>query len=110
LTLLNFPHKAYWLATQRLPAVRRMLADDVALIMGGTLAFLAFVPIWTVLGAEAPDRTVAPVLFWVPLGCFGLALLGWAVCLARRRYCPDQGPNQAGRARRSLAGPGRTLR
>jgi hypothetical protein len=59
------PHKSLWLAGQREPGVRRMLAADMALIMSATLAFLSLIPLWTVLGAKA---TVTPLLAPVVLG------------------------------------------
>jgi hypothetical protein len=89
LTSFSFPRKAYWLAPQRRPAVRRMLATDVALVLGGTLAFLALLPVWTVIGAATPDNAVAPALIWVPLGCFCVGLLLWAVSFVRRFHRGD---------------------
>jgi hypothetical protein len=88
LGLFNFPGKPYWLAPQRRSVVRRMLATNLGLVMGATLAFLVLIPIWTVLGARDPGNAVAPVVFWVPVVCFALALFAWVLSV-RRRYRPD---------------------
>ena len=89
LSLFNVPNKDYWMAPERRPRLRRMLANDVARVLGGTLVFLVVVPIWTVMGTGAAERSVTPVLFWVPLAGFGAALLVWAGSSMRHRYAVD---------------------
>lgn len=88
LRLLNVPHRSYWTAEQREPTLRRMLAADAAAVMGLTLAFLAVIPLWTVLGTRTPDGAVAPHVFWVPVALYLAGLVAWTVWLTRSRYRP----------------------
>jgi hypothetical protein len=88
LRALNIPHRAYWLAEGRQPEVRRMLATDMALVMGATLVFLSLIPLWIVLGAEGGGDALSPLVFWVPIGTYVAAVLIWSVWLSRYRYRP----------------------
>jgi hypothetical protein len=88
LRALNIPNKSYWLAADRAPEVRRMLADDMALTIGGTLVFLALIPVWAVLGARGGDDALPDVVVVVPIGAFIVGLLAWCVWLGRYRYRP----------------------
>jgi hypothetical protein len=88
LRIMNIPHRSYWMARQRQPAVRRMLSTDVAAIMSVTIVFLALLPLWTVQGSRATGNVVAPSLFWVPTAIYLACLVSWAVWLTLRRYRP----------------------
>ncbi len=85
---MNLPHREYWLTEERRPRLRRMLALDMAVIMGGTLAYLSFIPVSTALAAAAPDRAVPPVVLWTPTAVYFPAVLALVVWIARYRYRP----------------------
>ncbi|WP_252437519.1 hypothetical protein [Pseudonocardia humida] len=83
LTAFNFPNRSHWLTAERLPRLRRMLATDVAVVIGATLVFLALLPLWTTLAVES-GAAPSPLLFWGPTAGFLLAVLAWGVRSARR--------------------------
>lgn len=88
LRAINIPHKPYWLAEQRLPQLRRMLAVDVAVSMSSTLLFVSLIPVLLVALAGGAD--LAPGVLWVPIGIYFAAVAAWAVWLARYRYRPQE--------------------
>lgn len=88
LRIMNVPHRSYWMATQRQPAVRRMLSTDMAAVMSVTIVFLALLPLWTVQGSRATGNVVAPSLFLVPTAIYLVGLVSWAGWLTLRRYQP----------------------
>lgn len=85
LRAMNIPHRSYWLAEQREPEVRRMLAADIALIMSVTLVFLSLLPLGIVLAAR---DGLSPLLVWLPIGAYVAVVLTWSGWLARYRYRP----------------------
>ncbi|MFR9804453.1 hypothetical protein ACL02T_19520 [Pseudonocardia sp. RS010] len=85
---MNIPNRGYWTVPQRVQTVRRMLADDVAVVTGVTLAFLALVPLWMTLAANSLDGSLAPVAIWLPLVLYFVGLIAWVGWLVRVRYRP----------------------
>ena len=60
-----------------------MLARDIGLFMGATLACLALVPVWLLATVRGTPLAWAP---WVALGAYVLVTVVWGVHLARVRY------------------------
>lgn len=85
---LNVPHRGYWLTPEREPVVRRMLAEDAALVVGVVLAFLALLPVWAVLGTEGGSDALPPVLILGPVAVLVLGVPAWGAWLVLRRYRP----------------------
>ena len=85
---VNLPHREHWLTEERRPRLRRMLGVDMAVLIGGTLAYLSIIPVSTALAAAAPDRAVAPAALWTPTAVYLLGVLARVVWMARYRYRP----------------------
>lgn len=88
---VNVPHRSYWVAEQRRPVLRGMLAVDVAVLIGVTLAFLVLFPVSTALAVASPDRALPPLAFWGPTAVYAVGLLAWVGWLVRFRYRPPPG-------------------
>lgn len=88
LRMVNIPHRAYWLDPRREPELRRMLADDIALVIASTLVFLALIPVWIVIGTQTDGAGLTPAVFGWPIGIYLVGTLTWSVWLSRRRYRP----------------------
>lgn len=88
LTVVNVPHKDYWMHPDRVPRLRRMLAHDMGWTFGAMLAFLAVVPLSTVYATreQPPQLPVGPV--WSVVGVLVVGIVGWCVWLTRYRYRP----------------------
>lgn len=88
LGIVNVPDKGYWTAPGRVRTLRRMLADDISLVMGATIIFVALVPVWMVLAARSPDGSVTPLTIWLPAALYLVGVASWTCWLVRGRYRP----------------------
>lgn len=89
LTLVNVPHKTYWTSAERRPRLRRMLALDVGVLMGATLAAMALLPVATVAALGSDPVGLPPSVLWSVVGGYVLAVLLWCGWSGRYRYRPD---------------------
>jgi hypothetical protein len=85
--VLNVPHKAYWIAPERQPRLRRMLAADAAGLGSATILLLAALVVLTTLAARA-DPARLPEAFPIVLGAYLTGVVAWAVWSRTRRYRP----------------------
>jgi hypothetical protein len=88
LRLVNIPHKDYWLRDGRRPAFRRMLANDLGVMMGGTLGFLGLIPLGSVYALQFDPVGLPGSVMWLAFAAYMIALFGWCGWLAMRRYKP----------------------
>lgn len=93
LAWINVPHLAWWSATpQREARMRRMLADDLWLLACATTGLFALVLVAVVLLARGGDDVTGPLLL-VAVVVWGLVVGVGGVLAARRRYRPDDQPD-----------------
>lgn len=90
LSLVNVPHKDYWTAEERSPRFRRMLAADLAALIGTTLGLAALIPVGTAAALRSDPVGLPAVALWGSLALYLLVVGLWLVRLARHRYRPGQ--------------------
>lgn len=91
LVWLNVPHKAWWIATPaRQERLRRQAVADGDALGAFTMAVLAILLVGIVQASRQPDP-VLPWWFFLAVGGYLVAVLGWVVHAYRRRYRPDPG-------------------
>ena len=88
LTLVNTPHKEYWTTQERRSRFRRMMTDDLGLVMGILLAYLSTIPFATAWALRSDPPALPPHLLWIPLAALVIATIVWCVWLSRVRYDP----------------------
>ncbi|MFB9312855.1 DUF1648 domain-containing protein [Nocardioides plantarum] len=86
-TWLNVPAKDWWTATpEREQTMRAMLAADLHAV--GTATFLLLAAVVAMFGRAARDDAGLGAGFWVLVGLYLAAVLGWGVYSSRVRYRP----------------------
>lgn len=88
LRLVNIPHKNYWLRVDRRPVFRRMLANDLGIMMGCTLGFLGLIPLGSVFALQFDPVGLPGVVMWLAFAVYMIALFVWCGWLTMRRYKP----------------------
>lgn len=91
----NVPYKQYWTAPERRDRLRRMLATDVSGLLGATLAFLAHVPLGSVLALRSAPPGVPPAVMWSVVAAYLVSLAGWCGWMVRYRYRPPRPPGSS---------------
>jgi uncharacterized membrane protein len=96
-SLLNLPHREYWLAMERRDATYAYLSDHTAYFATLLAVFLGFVH-WRVVAANGLHPPVLePVAFVAGLIVFLVALVAWIAVLAAhfRRNDPKRPPRRS---------------
>ncbi|HMC02866.1 MAG TPA: DUF1648 domain-containing protein [Cellulomonadaceae bacterium] len=87
---LNIPHKEYWLRPENRPLLRRRLTGDMLFIGGATGLLLSWVDI-EVVRANALATPAMGGSEWIPISLFVVAILGYTVWMATKRYAIPAG-------------------
>jgi len=87
---LNIPHKEFWLRPENRPLLRGRLTGDMLFIGGATGLLLSWVDIEVVRA----NTLVPPAMGgteWIPISLFVVAILGYTVWMATKRYAIPAG-------------------
>ncbi len=87
-SLINMPHKDYWLAPGQRKESLRYLGNWLAWMGTGTLALFACMTWLTVGAATSPTPRIDPSLLWLTLGTFLALTLGMTIHLYLRFRIP----------------------
>ncbi|GDY19923.1 hypothetical protein LBMAG56_12680 [Verrucomicrobiota bacterium] len=82
-SLINLPHKNYWLAPERRAASLADVADAMAFLGALTLVFLAIIGELTLRANLLPEPRLGGEIWWL-LGGYGVVLVLWIIRLLRR--------------------------
>ena len=86
-SLINLPHKKYWLAPERRAASLADVADAMAFLGALTLIFFAIIGELTLRANLLPEPRLGGEIWWL-LGGYGVVLIVWIIRLLRRFRCP----------------------
>jgi len=87
-SLINLPHKDYWLTPERQEKSFRYMANWLGWMGSSTLALLFVITWLTFHAASSPTPHIAPSLLWLTLGGFVAITLGMTVHLYIRFRLP----------------------
>jgi len=83
-SLINLPHRSYWLAPERRQATAAELGR-LSLFPACLIAVFLCLVHWQVVQANgSPSNSLAPLPFWVGVACFVIAVVAWVVRLHLR--------------------------
>ena len=82
-SLINLPHKDYWLAPERRADSLAAVADAMAFLGALTLVFFAILGELTFRANLLPEPRLGGEIWWL-LGGYGFALVFWIIRLFRR--------------------------
>lgn len=81
---LNIPHKEYWMRPENRPRLQRRLTVDMQFIAGATGLLLSWVDIELVRANALATPAMGSV--WIPISLFTVAILGYTLWMATKRY------------------------
>lgn len=94
-SLINLPHKEYWLKQENFPRAQRQLAEDIAWIGAATMALVGY-GMWEV-GYIAQGGTPPTMAWAVVIGLYLAVVLGWVSwMLVGPRWKPGAGTSPQG--------------
>jgi len=87
---LNIPHKEFWLRGENRPLLRRRLTGDMLFIGGATGLLLSWIDI-EVVRANTLATPAMGASSWIAILLFVVAMLGYTVWMATKRYAIPAG-------------------